>query len=127
MQAQQCQSDGAWNSSAISALAFLQGPGMGAPLLSCAVAARMLSQMWKVPLVGVNHCVGHIEMGRTVTGEPLLEARVVAPAQGYQVEPCDWQEGHGVPRVKPWVEEAPHCGCSQTCSFSAESLEWQRQ
>ena len=45
-----------------------QGPGMGGPLVSCAVVARMLSQMWRVPLVGVNHCVGHIEMGRTVTG-----------------------------------------------------------
>ena len=41
---------------------------MGGPLLSCAVVARMLSLMWKVPIVGVNHCVGHIEMGRIVTG-----------------------------------------------------------
>ena len=24
--------------------------------------------MWKKPLVGVNHCVAHIEMGRIVTG-----------------------------------------------------------
>eukprot|EP00891_Asterochloris_glomerata_P003568 jgi/Astpho2/3568/fgenesh1_pm.00057_%23_12_t len=52
----------------LTCIAYTKGPGMGAPLLSCAVAARMLSQMWKVPLVGVNHCVGHIEMGRTVTG-----------------------------------------------------------
>ena len=41
---------------------------MGGPLLSCAVVVRMLSLMWKVPIVGVNHCVGHIEMGRVVTG-----------------------------------------------------------
>lgn len=47
---------------------LLQGPGMGGPLVSCAVVARMLSQLWRRPLVGVNHCVGHIEMGRTVTG-----------------------------------------------------------
>ena len=33
-----------------------------------AVVARMLSQLWGCPLVGVNHCVGHIEMGRVVTG-----------------------------------------------------------
>lgn len=46
----------------------LQGPGMGGPLVTCAVVARMLSQLWRVPLVGVNHCVGHIEMGRVVTG-----------------------------------------------------------
>lgn len=41
---------------------------MGGPLVSCAVVARMLSLLWKVPLIGVNHCVGHIEMGRLVTG-----------------------------------------------------------
>lgn len=40
---------------------------MGGPLRSCAVAARTLSLLWKVPLVGVNHCVGHIEMGRVAT------------------------------------------------------------
>jgi tRNA A37 threonylcarbamoyltransferase TsaD len=41
---------------------------MGGPLVTCAVVARMLAQLWGVPIVGVNHCVGHIEMGRTVTG-----------------------------------------------------------
>lgn len=41
---------------------------MGAPLQSCAVCARTLSLMWKLPIVGVNHCVGHIEMGRLATG-----------------------------------------------------------
>ena len=46
----------------------MQGPGMGGPLVTCAVVARMLSQLWKVPLLAVNHCVGHIEMGRIATG-----------------------------------------------------------
>ena len=41
---------------------------MGGPLVTCAVVARLLSQLWRVPLVAVNHCVGHIEMGRAVTG-----------------------------------------------------------
>jgi hypothetical protein len=36
----------------------VQGPGMGGPLLACAVCARMLSLMWKVPIIGVNHCIG---------------------------------------------------------------------
>ena len=50
------------------------GPGMGGPLTSCAVAARTLSLLWKKPLVAVNHCVGHIEMGRVVTGsdDPIV-------------------------------------------------------
>ena len=52
----------------IDAVAFTKGPGMGAPLLSVAVAARTVAQLWKVPLVPVNHCIGHIEMGRLITG-----------------------------------------------------------
>ncbi|KAH0590589.1 putative tRNA threonylcarbamoyladenosine biosynthesis protein kae1 [Termitomyces sp. 'cryptogamus'] len=45
-----------------------KGPGMGAPLQSVAIVARMLALMFDKPLVGVNHCVGHIEMGREITG-----------------------------------------------------------
>ncbi len=52
----------------IDAIAFTKGPGMGAPLVSVAVVARTLSLLWEKPLLGVNHCVGHIEMGRLVTG-----------------------------------------------------------
>jgi N6-L-threonylcarbamoyladenine synthase len=52
----------------ISAVCFTKGPGMGAPLQSCAIAARCLALLWDVPLVGVNHCVGHIEMGRIACG-----------------------------------------------------------
>ncbi|GAB7343767.1 hypothetical protein MBLNU457_1741t1 [Dothideomycetes sp. NU457] len=52
----------------IDCICFTKGPGMGAPLGSVAVAARMLALLWNKPLVGVNHCVGHIEMGRAITG-----------------------------------------------------------
>ncbi|KAI9501879.1 putative tRNA threonylcarbamoyladenosine biosynthesis protein kae1 [Coemansia spiralis] len=52
----------------IDCICYTKGPGMGAPLQSVALAARTLSQLWNVPLVGVNHCVGHIEMGRAITG-----------------------------------------------------------
>jgi N6-L-threonylcarbamoyladenine synthase len=52
----------------IDAVAFTQGPGMGAPLVVMAVVARTLAQLWNKPLLGVNHCVGHIEMGRLITG-----------------------------------------------------------
>ena len=41
---------------------------MGAPLQSVALAARTLSLLWNKPLIGVNHCIGHIEMGRSITG-----------------------------------------------------------
>lgn len=52
----------------VDCICFTQGPGMGAPLTSVAVGARTLSLLWGKPLVGVNHCVGHIEMGREITG-----------------------------------------------------------
>ncbi|XP_066912113.1 tRNA N6-adenosine threonylcarbamoyltransferase-like isoform X1 [Clytia hemisphaerica] len=52
----------------IDCVCFTKGPGMGAPLVSTAVVARTVAQLWDKPLVGVNHCVGHIEMGRLVTG-----------------------------------------------------------
>ncbi|EPE09658.1 glycoprotein endopeptidase kae-1 [Ophiostoma piceae UAMH 11346] len=54
--------------SQIDCVCFTKGPGMGAPLASVGVAARTLALLWGKPLVGVNHCVGHIEMGRAVTG-----------------------------------------------------------
>ena len=52
----------------IDCICFTQGPGMGGPLTSVAIAARTLALLWNKPLVGVNHCVGHIEMGRDITG-----------------------------------------------------------
>lgn len=42
----------------VDCICFTKGPGMGAPLQSVALAARMLSILWGKPLVGVNHCVG---------------------------------------------------------------------
>ncbi|RMZ81584.1 hypothetical protein DV737_g2517, partial [Chaetothyriales sp. CBS 132003] len=52
----------------IDCICYTKGPGMGAPLQSVAVAARTLALLWGKPLVGVNHCIGHIEMGREITG-----------------------------------------------------------
>ncbi|KAH3671440.1 hypothetical protein WICMUC_004620 [Wickerhamomyces mucosus] len=52
----------------LDCICFTKGPGMGAPLQSVVIAARTLSQLWNVPLIGVNHCIGHIEMGREITG-----------------------------------------------------------
>eukprot|EP00095_Tigriopus_kingsejongensis_P003465 maker-scaffold13_size735724-snap-gene-6.21 protein:Tk03465 transcript:maker-scaffold13_size735724-snap-gene-6.21-mRNA-1 annotation:"probable o-sialoglycoprotein endopeptidase" len=52
----------------IDAIAYTKGPGMGAPLVSVAVVARTIAQLWHKPILGVNHCIGHIEMGRLITG-----------------------------------------------------------
>lgn len=47
----------------IDCICYTKGPGMGAPLQSVAIAARMLSLLWKKELVGVNHCVGRMDDG----------------------------------------------------------------
>lgn len=52
----------------VDVVCYTKGPGMGAPLTSVAVVARTVAQMYNKPIVGVNHCVGHIEMGRLITG-----------------------------------------------------------
>ncbi|KAG7527403.1 hypothetical protein FFLO_06966 [Filobasidium floriforme] len=51
----------------VDVVAYTKGPGMGGPLQSVALVARTISMLYDIPLVGVNHCVGHIEMGRHIT------------------------------------------------------------
>lgn len=48
----------------INLIAFSQSPGLGPVLKIGAWVARMLSQLLDIPIVGVNHCVAHIEIGR---------------------------------------------------------------
>ena len=58
----------------ITAIAFSQGPGLGPCLRVGASVARALANSWEIPLIGVNHCVAHIEIGRNQTGceDPVL-------------------------------------------------------
>ncbi|MEA1993234.1 MAG: bifunctional N(6)-L-threonylcarbamoyladenine synthase/serine/threonine protein kinase [Euryarchaeota archaeon] len=48
-------------------ISFSQGPGIGPSLRIGATAARTLSLRLKIPIVGVNHCVSHIEIGKFAT------------------------------------------------------------
>ncbi len=52
----------------IDAIAFSQGPGLGPCLRTVATAARVLSLRFGCPLIGVNHCVAHIEVGKWQSG-----------------------------------------------------------
>lgn len=56
------------NHSDIDIVSYTKGPGMGAPLVGTAIIARTLAQIWNKPLIPVNHCIAHIEMGRLITG-----------------------------------------------------------
>lgn len=51
----------------LDAIAFSQGPGLGACLRTVGTAARALSLSLEKPLVGVNHCLAHVEIGRWKT------------------------------------------------------------
>jgi hypothetical protein len=48
-------------------ISFSQGPGIGPCLRIGATAARTLSLRLKIPIIGVNHCVSHIEIGKFAT------------------------------------------------------------
>lgn len=52
----------------IDVICYTKGPGMAPPLLTVAIVARTIAQLWNKPILGVNHCIGHIEMGRLITG-----------------------------------------------------------
>jgi N6-L-threonylcarbamoyladenine synthase/protein kinase Bud32 len=52
----------------LSIIAFSQGPGLGPCLRTGATVARALASYLGIPLVGVNHCVAHIEIGKLKTG-----------------------------------------------------------
>lgn len=51
----------------MDAIAYTRGPGMQLSLVVVATVARTLALLYKKPLVPVNHCIGHIEMGRLIT------------------------------------------------------------
>jgi universal protein Kae1 len=58
----------------IDLISFSAGPGIGQALSVGATAARMLALHNKLPLLGVNHCVAHIEIGKKKTGctDPII-------------------------------------------------------
>jgi len=62
------------NPQQITGIAFSQGPGLGPCLRTVATAARSLALALDIPLVGVNHCVAHIEIGCFATGcqDPIV-------------------------------------------------------
>ena len=51
----------------IDLIAFSQGPGLGPSLRVTATVARTLALTLKKPIIGVNHCIAHIEIGKLTT------------------------------------------------------------
>ena len=55
-------------------VAYAAGPGLGPCLRVGAVVARSLSSYYNIPIYPVNHAIGHIELGKLLTGakNPLV-------------------------------------------------------
>ncbi len=55
-------------------VSYAAGPGLGPCLRIGAVVARSLATYYKIPIYPVNHAVGHIELGKMLTGakDPLV-------------------------------------------------------
>ena len=58
----------------VDLIAFSNAPGMAPALLVGMKFAKSLSKKLKVPLIGVNHCIAHLEIGRLLTKskDPVL-------------------------------------------------------
>ncbi len=75
----------------IDLISFSQGPGFGQCLTCGAVMGRALSLKHNIPLIGINHCIAHIEIGKLVTGlkDPLVifasgaNTQIIAFKNGY--------------------------------------------
>ena len=74
----------------IDAVAFSRGPGLGPCLRTVGTAARALAQTLDVPLVGVNHMVAHLEIGRQQSG---FDSPVCLNASGANAHVLGYRNG----------------------------------
>ncbi|QLH80113.1 bifunctional N(6)-L-threonylcarbamoyladenine synthase/serine/threonine protein kinase [Halosimplex pelagicum] len=74
----------------IDAVAFSRGPGLGPCLRIVGTAARAVAQRFDVPLVGVNHMVAHLEIGRHYSG---FDAPVCLNASGANAHVLAYRNG----------------------------------
>ena len=58
----------------VDIISYAAGPGLGPCLRVGAVVARSLASFYKIPIYPVNHAIGHIELGKLLTGaiNPLV-------------------------------------------------------
>ena len=74
----------------VDVIAFSQGPGLGHCLRVGAIIARSLSILLKKPLVGVNHCIAHLEVARVLT---KAQDPVLLYASGANTQVIGFSEG----------------------------------
>ncbi|WP_336326567.1 bifunctional N(6)-L-threonylcarbamoyladenine synthase/serine/threonine protein kinase [Halovenus sp. HT40] len=71
-------------------VAFSRGPGLGPCLRLVGTSARAVAQRFDVPLVGVNHMVAHLEIGRHFAG---FDAPVCLNASGANAHLLGYRAG----------------------------------
>ena len=75
---------------ALDAVAFSRGPGLGPCLRIVGTAARALAGALETPLVGVNHMVAHLEIGRHRSG---FDSPVCLNASGANAHVLGYRDG----------------------------------
>ncbi len=70
----QCLADAGVRIGDLDIVSYAAGPGLGPCLRVGAVVARSLASFYDIPIYPVNHAIGHIELGRLLTGarNPLV-------------------------------------------------------
>jgi len=74
----------------VDAVAFSRGPGLGPCLRIVATAARAVAQRFDVALIGINHMVAHLEVGRYYSG---FDAPVCLNASGANAHVLGYRSG----------------------------------
>jgi N6-L-threonylcarbamoyladenine synthase/protein kinase Bud32 len=74
----------------VDCVAFSRGPGLGPCLRIAGTAARSVAQRLDVPLVGVNHMVAHLEIGRHQSG---FDSPVCLNASGANAHVLGYRNG----------------------------------
>ncbi|MFH1623003.1 MAG: KEOPS complex N(6)-L-threonylcarbamoyladenine synthase Kae1 [Candidatus Aenigmatarchaeota archaeon] len=128
----------------VSIVAFSQGPGMPPCLNVGAALARYISLSRKIPLVGVNHPIAHIEIGKLTAGsaDPVVlylsggNTQVIAYTEGrYRVfgETVDMAVGNAFDAVArlfglkspggPEIERLAVGGCYVEVPYAVKGMD----
>lgn len=77
----------------IELIAFSQSPGIGNCLKIGATVARCLSEMLNVPMIGINHCIAHLEIGKIASLNGKLNDPILLYASGANTQVIGFEAG----------------------------------
>ena len=73
----------------VDAVAFSQGPGLAPCLLEGMKFTKEIAKKLKIPVVPVNHCVAHLEIGRLTSAIKGTKVPLINPSFKIGVKPDD--------------------------------------